>query len=91
MPFKLETCWQWYYFDFEAVATQETIDFVGENPGQNGKNKGLLGNTMDNFTCYYFPNNTFSYKKNIVPFFEKPAKVCLFITCFFLPFERDIR
>lgn len=73
-PFKLETCLQWYYFDFEAGVSQETIDFVGVNPGLQGENQGLLGTTMDNFTCSYRPyDGSNKYQLSVVPFFKRPS------------------
>lgn len=74
LPFHLNTCLQWYYFDFAEGVDKETEDFIGVNPGAPGFNSGLLGYTMDNYSCYYFPNST-KMKKSFVPYFERPAKV----------------
>lgn len=83
-PFKLETCLQWYNYDFYPDASNETIDFVGFNSGRTIENgSGLLGNTMNYLTCYYRPwSNAHKMYASNVPFFQKPSNVIFLIDYF---------
>ena len=84
-PFKLETCLQWYNYDFYPEASNETIEFVGFYSGRTFENgSGLLGNTMNNLTCYYRPwSNAHKMYVSNVPFFQKPSNVIFWIDYFF--------
>ena len=80
LPFKLKTCQQWYLYDFDENSSQETIDFIGMNPGEYRENHGLLGNVMNNYTCYYKPNKTRAITRKVVPYFQRPPNVfCIII------------
>lgn len=79
LPFKLQTCQQWYFYDIDENLSQETIDFIGVNPGEYNKKNGLLGRVMNSYICYYKPNKTSVVNRKIVPYFQRPSNVFFYL------------